>query len=269
MTADPLLNRYLAHAEVEHGAPTMGLLEQLTRRHLERFAFASIGPQLGDALPLDADSLFERIVVRRRGGYCFEQNGLMFEILGELGFDTSMVLARVLVSGADHPPLTHRFTMVTLDDRRYLVDVGFGAACPPVPVLFDPSSPGDGRYRIAEGEAGEFHLQLATDDGWISLYRFDMVRYGPADAELGHFYSHRHPDAAFVNNLVAARILNDEVRSLQNLQLRITRSGDEEQIAVVDARQLRELLCELFDLDVDEAEAERLFAAAAERARPS
>ncbi len=166
MTADGLLDRYLNAVEVEPGAPTMSLLEQLTRRHVARFPFASIGPQLGDPLPLDVDALFDRIVVRRRGGYCFEQNGLMFDILRGLGFDTTMVLARVLLSGADHPPLTHRFTMVTLDDRRYLVDVGFGATGPPTPVLFDPSEPGEGRYRIVECEPGEFHLQLANDDGY-------------------------------------------------------------------------------------------------------
>ncbi len=269
MTANTLLDRYLAVVDVERGGPTMPLLEQLTRRHLERFAFASIGPQLGDALPLDTDSLFDRIVVRRRGGYCFEQNGLMFAILGELGYETTMVLARVLLSGADHPPLTHRFTMVDLDDRRYLVDVGFGAACPPTPVLFDPLGASGGRYRIVEGEPGEFHLQLATDDGYVSLYRFDLVRYGAADAELGHFYSHRHPDAAFVNNLVAARTVDGEVRSLRNLELRITRSGDEQQIAIVDAFHLREVLCEMFDLSVDEAEAERLFATAANRTQPT
>jgi N-hydroxyarylamine O-acetyltransferase len=268
VTGDALLDRYLAGVGIEHGAPTMPLLEDLIRRHLERYAFASIGPQLGDALPLDTESLFDRIVVRRRGGYCFEQNGLMFEILGALGFDTSLVLARVLLSGADHPPLTHRFTMVDLDDRRYLVDVGFGAECPPTPVLFDPSSPGDGRYRIVEGEPGEFHLQLATDDGHVSLYRFDLTRYGEADAELGHFYSHRHPEAAFVNNLVAARIFDGEVRSLRNLELRIRRNDDEQRIAVVDARHLRALLSEMFDLEVDEAEAKRLFAAAVERAQP-
>ena len=264
-----MLGSYLAAIDLEPAPPTMTLLSELTRRHLERFPFASVGPQLGDPLPLDPAALFDRIITRRRGGYCFEQNGLMFEMLTELGYDTTMVLARVLVSGADHPPLTHRFTMVDVDGGRYLVDVGFGAACPPGPVRFDPADPGAGRHRIVEREPGEFHLQLATDGGYVSLYRFDLVRYGPADAELGHFYSHRHPDAGFVNNLVVARILDDEVRSLRNLELRIHRGDDEEQIAISDASHLHELLAGLFDLDVDAAEAVRLYEAAAARARPA
>lgn len=269
MTDDGVLDRYLTAVGLERAAPTMTLLEQLTRRHVARFPFASIGPQLGEPLPLDVDALFDRIVARRRGGYCFEQNGLMFEILGRLGYDTTMVLARVLLSGEEHPPLTHRCAIVELDGRRYLVDVGFGAQGPTTPVLFDPSAPADGRYRIVEREPGEFHLQLAGDDGYTSLYRFDLVRYGASDAEVGHFYSHRHPDATFVNHLVASRVLDDEVRSLRNLELWVVRAGEDERIPIVDAAHLRAVLAEMFDLDVDEDEAERLYAAAAARTRPT
>jgi N-hydroxyarylamine O-acetyltransferase len=266
MTSDDgLLGRYLAGVGVDREAPTISLLSRLVRRHLERYSFASVGPQLGDPLPLDPESLYDRIVVRRRGGYCFEQNRLMFEVLGGLGFEVSMVLARVLLSGAEHPPLTHRFTMVDLDDHRYLVDVGFGASCPPFPVLFDPSNPRDDQYRIVEGHPGEFHLQLAKDGEYVSMYRFDTVRYDEADAELGHFYSHRHPDAGFVQNLVAARVLDGEIRSLRNVDLRIYRGDDEQHMAITDAEHLRQVLSDLFDLDVDHAEAGRLFASAASR----
>ncbi|HEY5663147.1 MAG TPA: arylamine N-acetyltransferase, partial [Ilumatobacter sp.] len=76
MTSDAsLLDRYLARVGIESGPPSLTLLDQIVERHLELFPFASIGPQLGDPLPLDPESLFDRIVVRRRGGYCFEHNG--------------------------------------------------------------------------------------------------------------------------------------------------------------------------------------------------
>ena len=74
MTADGLVDRYLDVVGIERSAPTMALLEELTRRHVARFPFASIGPQLGDDLPLDVEALFDRIVVRRRGGYCLRSN---------------------------------------------------------------------------------------------------------------------------------------------------------------------------------------------------
>ena len=266
MTGDStLLDRYLARVDIEAGPPSSSLLNQIVRTHLESFPFASVGPQLGDPLPLDPDSLFDRIVVRRRGGYCFEHNALMFEILSGLGFEVTLVLARVLHDPASHPPLTHRFTMVDLGHERFLADVGFGADCPPYAVRFDPSDPGDGSYRIVEHEHGEFHLELAKAGEYVSLYRFDDVRYGEADCELGHFYSHRHPDAAFVNNLVASRILDGEVRSLRNLELRIYSDGAEHLIAVTDDTHLHRVLADMFDIDVSGAEAERLFAQIVER----
>jgi N-hydroxyarylamine O-acetyltransferase len=266
MTSDStLLDRYLARVEIEPGPPSLPLLNQIVRKHLELFPFSSVGPQLGDPLPLDPDSLFDRIVVRRRGGYCFEQNGLMFEILNELGFVVTLVLARVLHDPASHPPLTHRFTAVDLGHERFLVDVGFGANCAPFAVRFDPSNPGDGTYRIVEHERGEFHLEYDKAGDYVSLYRFDDVRYGEADCELGHFYSHRHPDAAFVNNLVVSRILDGEVRSMRNLEVRIYSDRTERLITVTDAAQLRHLLADMFDIDVSRVEAEQLFAQVVER----
>lgn len=270
MTSDTtLLDRYLARVGIESGLPSLALLDRIVGRHLALFPFASVGPQLGDPLPLDPESLFDRIVVRRRGGYCFEQNGLIFEILSELGFEVTLVLARVLHDPASDPPLTHRFTMVDLDHERFLVDVGFGANCPPRAVRFDPSNPGDGTYRIVEHEHGEFHLEHDKGGEYVSLYRFDMVRYGEADCELGHFYSHRHPGAAFVNNLVASRILDGEVRSLRNLDLRIYSDGAEQLIAITDSRHLHQVLADLFDLDVSRDEVEQLFARVVERTTPN
>jgi len=267
MTDDnTLLGRYLARVDIAPAPPSLSLLNRVVTRHLELFAFASVGPQLGDPLPLDPEALFDRIVVRRRGGYCFEQNGLMFEILNRLGFEVTLVLARVLHDPESHPPLTHRFTMVDLERERYLVDVGFGADCPPFAVPFDPSSPGDGPYRIVEHECGEFHLQHDKAGEYVSLYRFDLVRYGDADCELGHFYSHRHPAAGFVNNLVVSRILDGEIRSLRNLELRVYGDSGERSIEVTGGIHLRRLLADMFDIDVSPVEAERMFTKAAERA---
>jgi N-hydroxyarylamine O-acetyltransferase len=132
-------------------------------------------------------------------------------------------------------------------------------------VRFDPSNPADGTYRIVEHERGEFHLEFDKAGEYVSLYRFDDVRYGEADCELGHFYSHRHPDAAFVNNLVASRILDGEVRSLRNLDLRIYSDGTERLITVTDATHLRHLLADMFDIDVSRVEAEQLFTQVVER----
>lgn len=254
---------YLDALGLQRQAPTLGFLSQMTARHVAQFAFGSVGPRLGDALPLDPASLYSRIVRRGRGGYCFEQNGLIFEVLAELGFDVTLYLARVIYDQDTHPGLTHRITVVDLAGERHLVDVGFGPLGPRVPIRLsgEASREEQRAFRVSPRRAGELHVQTLKGGEWFSLYRFELARYGQADCELGHFFSHRHPDAAFVRNLVASRILPAEVRSLRNREYWImTGAGDRKQ-DVRDPAHLRKLLDEEFGIQVTAAECDDLFSA--------
>jgi N-hydroxyarylamine O-acetyltransferase len=256
---------YLDALGMARGAPELPLLQELVRRHVARFAFSSVGPRLGDALPLDLASLYDRIVVRARGGYCFEQNALLHAVLEELGFEVRLCLARVIYNQDIHPPLTHRIALVNLGGHEYVGDVGFGPLGPPMPVSTAAHPPlrDAGTYRVHEPRPGEFHLQTYKDGGDYSLYRFAAGDYGPADCELGHFYSHRHPQAAFVNNLVASRILSDEVRSLRNRDYCVITPQGTSQSTLTSAAQLHRLLELELGLRVTDAESRRLFDATA------
>lgn len=257
-----IVDGYLKALKLSRGAPTFHRLVELQRRHLARFPFASVGVWLGDALPLDLESLYQRIVVDHRGGYCFEQNGLLFAMLGDLGFATTMCLARVVLNGDEHPGLTHRMTLVDIDGRRYLVDVGFGANGPRQPVSLDgeEARESDRTFRIVSRGEREFHLQVRRNGEFLSLYKFELTRYGSADCEIGHFYSHRHPNAIFVNNLVAARILDDEIRSLRSRDYWVLRAAGDVRRTIDSAGTLAAILNGDFDLKVRPEEVARLYA---------
>ena len=256
-----LVRGYLEALDLQDRELDRQFLNDVVARHVATFAFGSVGCRLGDELPLDFESLYERIVVRRRGGYCFEQNGLLFGVLEELGFAPDLYLARVINNQETHPGLTHRISMVEFDGQRYVLDVGFGSQGPSIPVLFSQteSKDGDRIFRIAERWPGEYHMQVLKEGDFFSLYRFELSRYGPSDCEVGHFYSHKHPDAAFVNHLVASLILEDETRSLRDRTYWvITKSGSQEQ-EVCDTGHLRRLLVDEFGLQVTEEESRRLY----------
>lgn len=257
--AATLADAYLADLGLRREPPSLSALTEIVRRHVARYPFASIGPRLGDALPIDPPALLDRIVLRGRGGYCFEQNGLLFAVLDNLGYPVRLQMARVLLSGNPHPGLTHRVTRTTVDGAEYLVDVGFGPQGPPVPVRMDGTETADGRYRVAHTGGVDYRLETRDGDTWLSLYRFDDVAYGQSDAELGHFYSHRHPEAAFVNALVASRILDDEVRSLRNREYHVIRADDLTVVTVHDADHLHRILTEDLGLRVSTTESTRLF----------
>ena len=121
------------------------------------------------------------------------------------------------------------------------------------------SNDGDKIFRIAERRPGEYHMQVLKEGNFFSLYRFELARYGQADCELGHFYSHRHPDAVFVNHLVVSLLQSNETRSLRDLEYWIiTKSGTRNQ-EISDSEQLRRILVEDFAVQVTEEESLRLF----------
>ena len=256
-----IAQHYLNALDLPALPPTLAYLNDLIRRHIARLPFCSIGPRLGLDLPLDLPALFDRIVEHRRGGYCFEHNGLFFAMLAELGFDVQLLLARVIYNRNVHPGLTHRITLVKVGAQRYVADVGFGPMGPRAAVGLsgEPDIRGGQSCRVHEAQPGEWHVQLMKDGDWFSLYRFELLRYGEADCELGHFFSHRHPDAVFLNNLVASRILDGEVRSLRNREYRVLRPAGDQARSIGDPQQLHAILLEEFDLAVTEAESRILF----------
>lgn len=259
---EPLItDSCLSSLGLDRGDPDLALLSEITSRYVARFPFSSVGAQLEDDLPLDAPSLHERIVAHGRGGYCFEHNGLLFAILGDLGYDVRLRLARVVHNRDVHPGLTHRITEVTIDGDDFVVDVGFGPLGPqlPVPLSGDVSGTASRPFRVVEPRPGEFHVQCVVEGDFYSLYRFERAQYGQSDCEVGHFYSHRHPDAVFVNNLVASRIIGDEVRSLRNGTYLVTRSGTSDETTISDAGSLRALLSHEFGIAVTDAESRTLF----------
>ena len=244
MERPEMVREYLKALSLHSNDLDFAFLSNVVSRHVATFAFSSVGCQLGEDLPLDFESLYQRIVIQRRGGYCFEQNGLLFGVLDKLGFSPKLYLARVIYNNDIHPGLTHRITMVEYESQRYVLDVGFGPLGPRIPVLMSGIESNDGEkiFRISERRPGEYHMQVFKDGEFFSLYRFELARYGQADCELGHFYSHRHPDAPFVNHLVVSLTQESETRSLRDFEYWVITNSGTQNLEIGDSKQLRRIL---------------------------
>jgi N-hydroxyarylamine O-acetyltransferase len=207
MKLTPALQNYLLDLGLGvPETPNLDFVKQLQAKHLERYSFNNLAVLLGQSIPLDLQAISEKIVAQRLGGYCFEHNKLTYELLKSLGFNVQLKLARVLNNNFEREAArTHRVTLVTIDGDTYLVDTGFGGNGPIAPLQLNNASEQAGglyRYRLFERENGEFDLQLVGGDSYFTLYRFDLADYNDADCEAGHLYSHKHPKAVFVNNLM-------------------------------------------------------------------
>src|SRR5215211_8900807 len=125
------LNGYLSRIgfRVSKPAPSINLLRSLQRSHLLYVPFENLDIHWKRPIVLDTQKFYAKIVREKRGGFCYELNGLFNELLRDLGFRTRLVSARVFSAreGGHGPEYDHAAIVVTTGDEEYLTDVGFGA----------------------------------------------------------------------------------------------------------------------------------------------
>ena len=212
-------------------APNLETLQLLIRRHTQTIAFENLNSLMRLPVPLDLDALEEKLVRRRRGGYCFEQNGLFAAVLGQIGFTVKQLSARVVWGQTDASslrfPRTHMVLLVSLGDDGYLCDVGFGGITPTGALRIDTeasqATPHETfRFRHSDGL---FTLQALVSDQWHDVYVFDLQAQSSVDYEMANHYVCTWPRSHFRHTLIAARALDGGRIHLRN-RLLTTFSND-------------------------------------------
>lgn len=197
MDVDAYLARIGYHGPVD---PTAAALAALQRAHLLNVPFESLDQHLGVPISLEPDDLFDKIVTRRRGGFCYELNGLFAALLGELGFEVSLLEARPFRRDATLAPRFAHLALGVSLERRWLVDVGFGYWSP-VPLEMDAAGPqrhAGRRFQVslADGEGMAEELGRSRRYG----YAFGTAPRAMADfAEQCRWYA-TDPDSGFVTS---------------------------------------------------------------------
>ncbi|MFC5468990.1 arylamine N-acetyltransferase [Cohnella suwonensis] len=178
--------RYLARIGiVDEGERDIGFLGRLQARHATEIPFENLDILAGIPLSLDASDLYRKIVIYRRGGVCYELNGLFHLLLGDLGYSVSLAAATVYVNGEWFIEETHAMNVVRLEGADYLVDVGFGGNTlrRPIPLTGEEISDVDGAYRIRPDPSDRDRkiLEKKETAEWEKLYRFTLRSKSPVD----------------------------------------------------------------------------------------
>ncbi|WP_435973672.1 arylamine N-acetyltransferase family protein [Streptomyces sp. Qhu_M48] len=247
--------------------PDARTLAGLHRAHIRAVPFENLDVALGRRVPLDLKSLQDKIVGRRRGGYCYEQNSLFAAVLERIGFTVSGRGARNRSRGGALTPVTHALLVVTLGGEQWLADVGFGWQGPLEPVpLRDGACVEQGGWTFGIGvEAEGIHvLRSLRPQGWTDLYAFAPQTLYPGDFAVMNHYSSSHPDSRFLGQVVAQRPGADVRRALVRETLSMVRTDGttEERTLLVD--ELIAMLESEFGIELDEGER-----AALERMHPA
>ena len=247
-------------------APTLKVLTALQRAHPAVIPFEGIEPMLGRPVRLDPASLQAKLVRGGRGGYCFEQNGLLRRVLDALGFAVTPLAARVVWMAPDDAPLgplTHMLLKVDLPEGAFLADVGFGGQSPTAPLRFETGAEQatpHGLYRLMDRDAG-LELQARLPDRWAPMYRFTLEPRVQADYEVGNWYTSTHPESFFVGGLIVSRAPEGRRINLENTRLTTYfADGRIETRTIGSAEDLHQVLTGDFGLRLDRDETQRMFA---------
>ena len=251
MTTDQL-PEYLARVGLAAApAPTAAGLAELQLAHTTHIPFENLDVLLGRPIRLDPDSLHQKLVRDRRGGYCFEQNMLFASVLEAVGFRVTKLAARVRYRAQKLLPRTHMLLLVDVDGERLISDVGFGGSGPLLPlrlVAGDEQRQFRWVYRLVE-EGGGWVLQHGRAGGWDDFYAFTLEPHHAVDYEVASYFVSTHPDSPFTRTL-AAQLATPEARYLlRNRELTVEGAeGNETRIITDD--ELPGVLERLFGLAV-------------------
>jgi N-hydroxyarylamine O-acetyltransferase len=236
-----------------HGAtaPTAETLRTLQVAHLLTVPFENLSIHAGEPIVLANEALFRKIVERRRGGFCYEANGLFAALLGALGFDVVMLSAGVAdAQGKFGPDFDHMTLLVTLE-RRWLVDVGFGDSFREPLLLDERREQVQGRraYQILPDGEHLILLQREAGEEWKPQYRFTTQPHVFADYEEMCRYHQTSPQSHFTRARVCSRATGEGRVTLSEMRfINTSGQGEREERILTSPAEYDSILREHFGI---------------------
>ncbi|MFN2499524.1 MAG: arylamine N-acetyltransferase [Pyrinomonadaceae bacterium] len=201
-------------------APTAATLRALQVAHLLTVPFENLSIHAGQAILLEDDALFTKIVTNRRGGFCYEANGLFAALLRALGFDVAMLSAQVANAAGEYGPAFDHMTLMVPLEQRWLADVGFGDSFRE-PLLLDEQGDqqqGNRGYRIIQDGKHRILLQREAGEEWKAQYRFTLQPHAYTDyAEMCHYHQ-TSPESHFTRGRICSRATEDGRITLSDMR---------------------------------------------------
>lgn len=209
--------------------------------HLQSVPFENIDViDFGMVPELDEEKLYDKIVVRKRGGYCFEQNTLFGRLLSSLGYELYPVAVRVMWNRDYIPPLTHMGLVVTINDRKYYCDVGYGGPGPKGLLTLEKSEQkiSGETFRVETADDGDFLIERLHHGEWKTILRFSDRAVRETDFQLMNFYCARNETVLFTKTRVINLCTPSGSKALTDRELTIRENGGERRIVYNTVEEL-------------------------------
>jgi len=196
-------------------------LSALHLAHLYTVPFENLDIHLGRPLSLDGAALFDKIVTRRRGGFCYELNGLFCALLRELGFRVTMLSAEVARQAGGFSPAFDHLTLRVDLDEAWLADVGFGEGFR-LPVRLNDAADqpqGSSAYLIVTDGDYRALLRRIAGGGWTPQYRFTLQPRALTDFADRCHYHQTSPESHFTQGRICTLAMPEGRVTLSGMRL--------------------------------------------------
>lgn len=247
------LQRYLARIGfVGDAKADMNTLTELMRLQLRNVPFENLDVQAGQVVSLVPEDIVQKIVTYRRGGYCYEVNGLFAMALQALGISYFFVAARPMFY-AERRPKTHMVILVKLADQDWLCDLGFGSYGIRAPLSMDVLNTevqqDYDKFMLSQLPDQEYMLQACIGGQWTAQYSFSPVAQEWLDFAPVNYMNSTHPESIFVKQLLVILQTPEGRRILSGTLLKNWSHGTLTHRVLAES-ELPAVLIEAFGIDV-------------------
>ncbi|MEO9965875.1 MAG: arylamine N-acetyltransferase [Reichenbachiella sp.] len=246
------VDKYLMRLKVRRERiPNLKFLKTLHKAHLYRIPFENLDIHMGNQIILDVQKIYQKVVLKGRGGFCYELNGLFYHLLSHLGYSCHLISGRTYEDGSLAPEFDHAAILVDVDDTSYLVDVGFGD------LFIDPKALHPGKvqmdytkyFRIDKTIDDEYIVKVSTDSfNYESKYLFTKTKRQLVEFIDMCDYHQVNPKSPFTKKMLITRATPRGRITLTNRKLSATISGKKEEIVLLNHDEFRVKLLQHFGI---------------------
>ncbi|NXI21480.1 ARY2 protein, partial [Sterrhoptilus dennistouni] len=261
-----------------HNKPDLATMSDIFRHHIQAVPFENLSIHCGETIELNLEATYNKIVKRKRGGWCMENNYLLSWVLKTLGYDVILLAAKVYVPEFDAYPeeIDHLLLQVELDGKSYIVDAGFGMAYQlwePMELISgidQPQTPGVFRF---QEESGTWYLEKVKRKQWVlnpntstpqnvenevcrRVYLFTLQPRDIEEFRGCNAHLQTAPDSLFVTKSICSLQTADGIRALVGWKLTEIKYNYRDNMDLVEIRiladeEIEKTLKEKFNITLD------------------
>ncbi|MEP0985844.1 arylamine N-acetyltransferase [Ekhidna sp.] len=244
---------YLERIHLDQEGPSFKYLKKLQKAHLQKIPFENLDIHYNTKIILDYQKVFYKVVIKKRGGFCYELNGLFYHLLYHLGFECFLISCKVWnkEKGEFGKPFDHMAIVVVIDEEKWLVDVGFGEGLiSPLKIVVGISQMDYTKYWKIETDPDEnLILKESTD----SVHYWSKLLFTLEERQLIQFiemcdFHQSSPDSPFTQKKLITKLTDSGRVTLTDRVLKINEMGITEETPILHEDDFLSKLEHHFDI---------------------